>query len=50
MPSAPLAITEFPVLRTLAPALASYYGAAELDRFLDLLLPGLTATLTHPES
>ena len=23
-----------------------YDGAAELDRFLDLLLPGLTATLT----
>ncbi len=29
--------------------LASYDGAAELDRFLDLLLPGLTATLTHPD-
>jgi len=43
-----LAITEFPQLRALAPALASYDGAAELDRFLDLLLPGLTATLTHP--
>jgi hypothetical protein len=43
-----LAITEFPVLRALAPALASYDGAAELDRGLDLLLPGLTATLTHP--
>jgi hypothetical protein len=45
-----LAITEFPLLRALAPALASYDGAAELDRGLDLLLPGLTATLTHPES
>ena len=45
-----LASTEFPLLRALAPALASYDGAAELDRFLDLLLPGLTATLTHPES
>jgi AcrR family transcriptional regulator len=43
-----LAITEFPHLRALAPALASYDGAAELDRGLDLLLPGLTATLTHP--
>jgi AcrR family transcriptional regulator len=43
-----LAITEFPLLRALAPALASYDGAAELDRGLDLLLPGLTATLTHP--
>src|SRR6476661_7082949 len=40
-------LTEFPVLRALAPALASYDGAAELDRGLDLLLPGLTATLTH---
>ena len=30
-------------------ALASYDGAAELDRFLDLLLTGLTATLTHPD-
>ena len=44
-----LAITEFPVLRALAPNLASYDGAAELDRGLDLLLPGLTATLTHPD-
>ena len=41
-----LAITEFPHLRALAPALASYDGAAELDRFLDLLLPGMTVTLT----
>ena len=41
-----LAITEFPRLRALAPALATYDGAAELDRGLDLLLPGLTATLT----
>jgi hypothetical protein len=45
-----LAITEFPHLRALAPALASYDGAAELDRGLDLLLPGLTATLTPDES
>lgn len=42
-----LAITEFPQLRALAPVLASYDGAAELDRFLDLLLPGITATLGH---
>lgn len=42
-----LAITEFPLLRALAPALATYDGAAELDRGLDVLLPGLTATLTH---
>ncbi|WP_371746836.1 TetR/AcrR family transcriptional regulator [Mycolicibacterium sp. YH-1] len=40
-------ITEFPHLRELAPVLASYDGAAELDRGLDLLLGGLTATLTH---
>lgn len=37
-----LAITEFPNVRALAPALASYDGAAELDRGLDLLLTGLT--------
>ena len=43
------AITEFPILRALAPALASYDGAAELERFLDLLLPGLTASRTHPD-
>jgi AcrR family transcriptional regulator len=44
-----LAITEFPLLRALAPALASYDGAAELDRFLDLLLSGLTVNLTDPD-
>lgn len=44
-----LTITEFPVLRALASALASYDGTNELDRFLDLLLPGLTATLTHTD-
>ena len=44
-----LAITEFPILRALAPALASYDGAAELERFLDLLLPVLNASLTHPD-
>ncbi|HET6734653.1 TetR/AcrR family transcriptional regulator C-terminal domain-containing protein [Mycobacterium sp.] len=44
-----LAITDFPRLRALAPVLASYDGAAELDRGLDLLLPGLTATLTQPD-
>ena len=43
-----LAITEFPLVRLLAPALASYDGAAELDRGLDLLLPSLKATLTRP--
>ena len=42
-----LAITEFPQLRSLAPALASYDGAAELDRFLDMLLPGMTSALAR---
>jgi AcrR family transcriptional regulator len=36
-----LAVTEFPQVRALASALASYDGAAELDRGLDLLLSGL---------
>jgi len=44
-----LPITEFPNLRALAPALASYDGAAELERGLDLLLTGLTANRTHPD-
>ena len=43
-----LSITEFPHVRALAPALASYDGAAELDRGLDLLLAGLAETLTGP--
>jgi Tetracyclin repressor-like, C-terminal domain len=41
-----LPIAEFPFLRSLAPALASHDGAAELERGLDILLTGLTATLT----
>jgi AcrR family transcriptional regulator len=41
-----LPIAEFPLLRSLAPALASYDGAAELERGLEILLTGLTATLT----
>jgi AcrR family transcriptional regulator len=44
-----LPITEFPQLRELASVLAAYDGAAELDRGLDLLFIGLTATLTHPD-
>ena len=44
-----LSIVEFPRIRALAPALASYDGAAELDRGLDLLLTGLTAAFTHPD-
>ncbi len=41
-----LPIGEFPLLRSLAPVLANYDGAAELERGLDILLTGLTATLT----
>jgi AcrR family transcriptional regulator len=41
-----LPIGEFPLLRSLAPVLASYEGAAELERGLDILLTGLTATLS----
>ena len=41
-----LPIREFPLLRSLAPALAAYDGAAELERGLDILLTGLTTTLT----
>jgi AcrR family transcriptional regulator len=41
-----LPIGEFPLLRSLAPVLACYDGAAELERGLDILLTGLTTTLT----
>jgi AcrR family transcriptional regulator len=41
-----LPISEFPLLRGLAPVLAAYDGAAELERGLDILLTGLTTTLT----
>ena len=44
-----LPITEFPLLRSLAPALAAYDGEAELERGLDILLTGLTTTLTLPD-
>jgi AcrR family transcriptional regulator len=44
-----LPITEFPLLRGLAPALADYDGAAELEHGLDILLEGLTAALA-PEA
>jgi AcrR family transcriptional regulator len=43
-----LPIGEFPLLRGLAPVLASYDGAAELERGLDILLTGLTSTLPKP--
>jgi AcrR family transcriptional regulator len=41
-----LPIRDFPLLRSLAPALAAYDGAAELERGLDILLTGLANTLT----
>ena len=41
-----LPISDFPLLRGLAPVLAAYDGAAELERGLDILLTGLTTTLT----
>jgi AcrR family transcriptional regulator len=41
-----LPLREFPVLRGLAPALASYDGAAELERGLDILMTGLQIKLT----
>jgi AcrR family transcriptional regulator len=50
-----LPIGEFPLLRGLAPVLANYDGAAELERGLDILLTGLTTAVlpsdgarTHP--
>jgi AcrR family transcriptional regulator len=45
-----LPIDQFPLLRSLAPTLAAYDGAAELERGLDILLAGLTATLTAPSA
>ena len=38
-----LPVAEFPLLRELAPALAAYDGAAELERGLDILLTGLAS-------
>jgi hypothetical protein len=43
-----LPIGEFPLLRSLASVLASYDGAAELERGLDSLLAGLATTLPSP--
>lgn len=45
-----LPIREFPNLRSLAPVLATYDGAAELERGLDILLTGLARTLTPHEA
>jgi len=41
-----LPLKEFPLLRGLAPVLAAYDGAAELERGLDILIFGLRAQLT----
>jgi AcrR family transcriptional regulator len=43
-----LPIGEFPLLRSLASVMASYDGAAELERGLDILLAGLATTLPVP--
>jgi AcrR family transcriptional regulator len=43
-----LPLSEFPLLRGLAHALACYDGAAELERGLDILITGLAATLSLP--
>ncbi|WP_040701111.1 TetR/AcrR family transcriptional regulator C-terminal domain-containing protein [Nocardia vinacea] len=43
-----LPIAQYPLLRELAPVLAAYDGAAELERGLDILLSGLATTLTNP--
>jgi AcrR family transcriptional regulator len=42
-----LPVKDFPRLRALAPVLADYDGAAELDQGLAILLSGLTARLAH---
>ncbi len=42
-----LAITEFPLLRALAPALATYDGAAELDEGLAIVIAGLRSQLLN---
>ena len=43
-----LPLSEFPLLRGLAHALAAYDGATELESGLDILLTGLAATLPQP--
>lgn len=45
-----LPIGEFPLLRGLAPVLAAYDGATELDRGLDILLTGLATTISAPKA
>jgi AcrR family transcriptional regulator len=41
-----LPLKQFPLLRSLAPALATYDGATELERGLDILITGLATTLS----
>ena len=43
-----LPLKDFPLLRSLAPALAGYDGAAELESGLDILLSGLRSLLAQP--
>ncbi|MEU4313119.1 TetR/AcrR family transcriptional regulator C-terminal domain-containing protein [Nocardia sp. NPDC024068] len=43
-----LPIGEFPLVRSLAPVLAAYDGAVELERGLNILLAGLAATVPGP--
>ena len=45
-----LSLKEFPLLRSLAPALANYDGEAELERGLDSLLTGVRITYPHHTS
>lgn len=43
-----LPVKDFPRLRALAPVLADYDGATELDQGIDILLSGLAARLSGP--
>lgn len=45
-----LPVTEFPRLRALAPVLATYDGAAELDEELTIVLAGLRSQLGNPHA
>lgn len=44
-----LPITQFPRLRSLAPVIAAYDGAAELDEGLNIVIAGLRSQLRTPE-
>nr|WP_198428604.1 TetR/AcrR family transcriptional regulator C-terminal domain-containing protein [Nocardia bovistercoris] len=43
-----LPLADFPTVRRLAPVLAAYDGAAELERGMDILLTGLTTAMHTP--